>query len=607
MNLSNVQYISFNDNNNNVDVSGQLQRCKRMNCLYEKYKNDFSTYLIKHKHTLRLLLNNSTLRNITAYDYMYNTCNNYALTPLPYKSMRKFHNERDKKEFKRIERNAVMMRRIEYTHKIKESKLKEKYGSNVHWVIYIQKIVRGYFMRKVIECVYMIKLQIQRFILHIKLYAVISRNRKRKEIRSNKGSWSLKGNMLFEKKVQNIIIGNNKRNSNGKWSMQRLNKSCNYNNKGVEGNSKSNVRKKYFNAKTEHVSVNESMLKQNKRKCYNNSISNSNNISCKCYSLYSSPNRPKQCVSRMNCSSNNNNQSKSNCSMISYTTKSPDKQSVYNNTHSNKEGIILLQNISITNNDDNGDDNDNINIIPSPKSQNSNEDNDIHNNISKLPSLNVNNTNISNSNTTTNNNHSLSNNTNNHNKDVQPQCNANEISIEHSNKIKLIQNAYRNYLFHKRLTNNNNTTHIKHTYKYSSNIFNFSVNNPSVEALNNNNKEKLSSQAILDSHDINLKDETYLNGVQFDSNNNIINIDNFFSETNNNNTTEENTETIPDNYELTQQRADKLFPLFTSIANDISLLYRINKITQTQQHKHKEHSSSHYSNDIIENDSEVFN
>ena len=569
MNLSNVQYIN---NSNNGDV----RCCKRMNYLYEKYKNDFATYVSKHKHTLRLLLNNSTLYNIKAYEYTKHNDSCYMLTPLPYKSMRKFNNERDKKEFKRIERNAVMMRRIEYTHKIKKNKLKEKYINNVMYVVYIQKIVRGYFMRKVMECVYMIKLQIQRFILHVKCYAVISRCKERK-----KSKWSccgLKGNNngLFEKKVKDIISGNK-----GKGCVQRVNKS------------------------------------------------NGNMVSCKCYSVYTSPNRVHKGRRKMN-----NNHSRSNYSLMTYKTKSPDIQSVcVNNTNcncncnNNKEGIVLFQNMSIVNKDDDDNNNGNINIIPSPRSQNSNEENDIQNNISKLPSLNVNNTNLSNN--TTNNNHSLnhSNINNNNNdkdenqpqfntktnisKDVQSQLNPNEIlnsnliSIEHSNKIKLIQTAYRNYILHKNL-NTNNPNAIKHTFKYSSNIFNFSVNNPSVEALNINPKEKLSSHAILDSHDINLKDETYLNGVQFDYSNNNNNT--------NNNTTIENTETIPDNYELTQQRANRLFPLFTSIANDISLLYRINKITQTQHNNnnnYKEHSSPpsslSSSHDIIENDNEVFN
>ena len=580
MNLSNVQYIN---NNSNVDV----RSCKRMNNLYEKYKNDFATYLIKHKHTLRLLLNNSTLHNIKAYEYTQCDHCCYMLTPLPYKSMRKFNNERDKKEFKRIERNAVMMRRIEYTHKIKENKLKKKYINNVIHVVYIQKIVRGYFMRKVMECVYMIKLQIQRFILHVKCYAVISRCKERKRSDS-KSKWSCcglkgSGNVLFEKKVKDIMSG-----SKGKGCVQRLNKSYNC------------YKKKKEN-------VNESMKRNNEK--VSNSNSNSNVVSCKCYSVYTSPNRVHKGRRKIN-----NNQSRSNYSlmmMMMDKTKSPDKQSVYINTNcncnsnSNKEGIILFQNMSIVNKDGDDNGNDNINIIPSPRSQNSNEENDIHNNVSKLPSLNVNNTNLSNNTTKINHslNHSnINNNNDNKDNDIKPQpntnaitnsnSNSNQISIEHSNKIKLIQTAYRNYIFHK-----NN----KHTFKYSSNIFNFSVNNPSVEALNNNPKEKPSSQAIIDSPDINLKDETYLNDVQFYSNNN------------NNNTTIENTETIPDNYELTQQRANKLFPLFTSITNDISLLYRINKITQTQ-HNHNHNvqpasslSSLSSSHEIIENDNEVFN
>ena len=38
--------------------------------------------------------------------------------------MRKFNNELDKKEFKRIERNAVMRKWIEYIHKIKDKEIK---------------------------------------------------------------------------------------------------------------------------------------------------------------------------------------------------------------------------------------------------------------------------------------------------------------------------------------------------------------------------------------------------------------------------------------------------------------------------------------------------
>lgn len=65
---------------------------------------------------------------------------------------------------------------------------------------------------------------------------------------------------------------------------------------------------------------------------------------------------------------------------MKYKTRSQDKHSVYINN--NKEGIILFQNTSIVNRDnddnrndkDNNDNNsDNINIILSPRSQNTNE------------------------------------------------------------------------------------------------------------------------------------------------------------------------------------------------------------------------------------------
>ena len=68
--------------------------------LYEKCKIDFSNYLVEHKNTLRLLIQNSTLKNIRAADYINeqrrkNENDLYGLTPLPYKSMRKIKSEQE--------------------------------------------------------------------------------------------------------------------------------------------------------------------------------------------------------------------------------------------------------------------------------------------------------------------------------------------------------------------------------------------------------------------------------------------------------------------------------------------------------------------------------
>ena len=89
--------------------------------LYEKCKIDFSNYLVEHKNTLRLLIQNSTLKNIRAADYINeqrrkNENDLYGLTPLPYKSMRKIKSEQEKEELKKLERNAVVMRMSRTVH-----------------------------------------------------------------------------------------------------------------------------------------------------------------------------------------------------------------------------------------------------------------------------------------------------------------------------------------------------------------------------------------------------------------------------------------------------------------------------------------------------------
>ena len=156
--------------------------------LYEKCKIDFSNYLVEHKNTLRLLIQNSTLKNIRAADYINeqrrkNENDLYGLTPLPYKSMRKIKSEQEKEELKKLERNAVVMRMIEYTQKMINNNISQKYFHFTTQIIYIQKVTRGFLVRKALTDILKLNTQFEHFIFHIMLFGI--KRRKHSDVVEN--------------------------------------------------------------------------------------------------------------------------------------------------------------------------------------------------------------------------------------------------------------------------------------------------------------------------------------------------------------------------------------------------------------------------------------
>lgn len=190
---SNLNPITISDNHvetcNELEMPTQSKR-KILMSLYEKCKVNFSTYLIEHKNSIRLLVQNSTLKNIRASDYINeqkekNANDFFGLTPLPYKSMRKIKSEKEKQELTKLERNAVVMRMIEYTQKMNNNKIKQKYFHFVNEIILIQKCVRGFFVRKTINDIDKLNNQIEKFILHIMVFSIKKRKiENQEEVRS---------------------------------------------------------------------------------------------------------------------------------------------------------------------------------------------------------------------------------------------------------------------------------------------------------------------------------------------------------------------------------------------------------------------------------------
>lgn len=231
---SNLNPIAITDNHvetyNELEEPAQNKK-KIFMALYEKCKINFSTYLIEHKNTIRLLVQNSTLKNIRASDYINEQKEKsanvfFGLTPLPYKSMRKIKSEKEKQELTKLERNAVVMRMIEYTQKMNNNRIKQKYFHFVNEIILIQKCVRGFFVRKTINDIDKLNSQIEKFILHIMIFCIKKRKVIKTEdikplnetIKTEKNSKIQKNGKISKNSENNIKISNvkNTRNNNKK-------------------------------------------------------------------------------------------------------------------------------------------------------------------------------------------------------------------------------------------------------------------------------------------------------------------------------------------------------------------------------------------------------
>ena len=155
--------------NNRKTVSGFFPLLKYKENLYNSCHNKFSKFLNK-SHDIKLLINNKINEKISINDYIINSYNNLKenkLTPIPYINNRKLKNNLEEKELKNFQRNVVFMRRLEYTNKMYENKIKKKYKNYTSKIIVLQKIIRGYLVRKVIYQINIIKETLANFFYSI--------------------------------------------------------------------------------------------------------------------------------------------------------------------------------------------------------------------------------------------------------------------------------------------------------------------------------------------------------------------------------------------------------------------------------------------------------
>ena len=138
--------------------------------LYNKCQSKFSEFATNNKNDLKLMINSQTKEKISIKDFLENSSNDInKLTPIPFINKRKIKNEGEKKELKNLQRNVVLMRRLEYANKIKENNLKKKYNNKIEQIIFLQKMARGYLVRKVIFQVNIISESLKNFFFLIKI------------------------------------------------------------------------------------------------------------------------------------------------------------------------------------------------------------------------------------------------------------------------------------------------------------------------------------------------------------------------------------------------------------------------------------------------------
>ena len=138
--------------------------------LYNKCQSKFSEFATHKKNDLKLMINSQTKEKISIKDFLENSSNDInKLTPIPFINRRKIKNEGEKKELKNLQRNVVLMRRLEYANKIKENNLKKKYNNKIEQIIFLQKMARGYLVRKVIFQVNIISESLKNFFFLIKI------------------------------------------------------------------------------------------------------------------------------------------------------------------------------------------------------------------------------------------------------------------------------------------------------------------------------------------------------------------------------------------------------------------------------------------------------
>ncbi len=266
-NYNESNYSIYTRDSNHRTTTGYFPLLKFNEKLYNSCQRKLSNFINHRKSDIRLIINKKINQQISLNDYINTTSNCTSaneLTPIPFISKRKIKNKVENKELKNYQRNVVLMRRLEYSNKMKEKKLKQKYNNKMKNIIYLQKMIRGYLVRKIIKQVNIIKVTLANFIFLInccirkKYYKVFKnkiKNMKEKNNLMNKIKYTADNeeiNRSDEVTIKNDHIKNIKNIVNEDNDFKQI-KDNNYNNT----NNNNNITNEMLN----NVEINNNKIK----------------------------------------------------------------------------------------------------------------------------------------------------------------------------------------------------------------------------------------------------------------------------------------------------------------------------------------------------------
>ena len=252
--------------------------------IYTKSKQNYEFLVKKNKNIFILnkkggkLPSKEYIQALVNFDKKIKT-EDFSLLPFP---PHKKENNKSVEELRRIQRNKVTMRRIEYSMKVKHTSTKKRSKYNIKKVIIIQKWIRGFLIRNLLSNLGDLEDIKNEFFIHIKKFCFLKYLKDFKNV----VNYMIKKNiddMDVKKENERYIDedsfleyntrynNNNKKNKN-KNSINNLN---NLNNNLLFFNTKDSSEKNNLNTNNLNKIYNNNIPNINKTNNYNND-SNSN-------------------------------------------------------------------------------------------------------------------------------------------------------------------------------------------------------------------------------------------------------------------------------------------------------------------------------------------
>ena len=162
----------------NLNTKIKYENPKKLNNItYVKIKENYDSYHKRNNPNQKISKDSSTINKLTIKNEFelkkthYND-NNINISLIPYAHRKKINNKKNE-EMKKMQRNIISSRRLEYSKKVKNAvniKKIKNFKYDINKVIVIQKWVKGYLLRCFLSNASEVEKIINEFICHIHKY-----------------------------------------------------------------------------------------------------------------------------------------------------------------------------------------------------------------------------------------------------------------------------------------------------------------------------------------------------------------------------------------------------------------------------------------------------